>query len=88
MHMTSTNRSQAQTLSPFQQSYLIKAVATNISGLSNMFVAWGQFLERDITLSLEDYAKALSVEVRVTPLSQFKLAIDEDFARELRNSSY
>lgn len=88
MDMALTEQSQAQTLPPFQQSYLIKAVATNISGLSNMFVAWGQFLDRDITLSLEDYAKAVSAKALVTTLAPFKLAIDEDCARELRNSRY
>jgi hypothetical protein len=88
MHMASTKQSQAQTLSSFQQSYLIKAVTTNISGPSNMFAAWGQFLDRDITLSLEEYAKAVSAEALVTPLAQFKLAIDEDSAREFRNLSY
>ena len=53
-----------------------------------MFVTWGQFLDRDITLSLEEYAKAVSAEALVTPLAQFKLAIDEDSAREFRNLSY
>ena len=52
-----------------------------------MFVAWGQFLDRDITLSLEEYAKAVSAEALVTTLAPFKLTNGEDFARELRNSS-
>jgi peroxidase len=58
----------------------------NLSGLSNLFVAWGQFLDHDITLSLENHAEVLTAEGLVAPLARSKSVIGEDGARVPTNA--
>jgi peroxidase len=58
----------------------------NSAGLSNMFVAWGQFLDHDITLSLEDHAEVLTAEGLVAPLARSVYEIGEDGARVPTNA--
>lgn len=58
----------------------------NSAGLSNMFVAWGQFLDHDITLSLEDHAEVLTADGLVAPLARSIYEIDEDGARVPTNA--
>ncbi len=58
----------------------------NAAGLSNMFVAWGQFLDHDITLSLESHAEVLTAEGLVAPLARSVYEIGEDGARVPTNA--
>lgn len=53
----------------------------NEAGLSNMFVAWGQFLDHDITLSPETHDEVLFAPGLVAPLARSEFALDEDGAR-------
>nr|WP_246414508.1 peroxidase family protein [Yoonia ponticola] len=58
----------------------------NTAGLSNMFVAWGQFLDHDITLSLENHAELLTADGLVAPLERSEYVIGEDGARVPTNA--
>lgn len=58
----------------------------NAAGLSNMFVAWGQFLDHDITLSLEDHREVLTAEGLVAPLARSEFVIGPDGARVPTNA--
>ena len=58
----------------------------NPAGLSNMFVAWGQFLDHDITLSLEDHGEVLTADGLVAPLARSQFEIGEDGARVPTNA--
>ena len=58
----------------------------NPEGLSNMFVAWGQFLDHDITLSLENHGEVLTADGLVAPLARSQFEIGEDGARVPTNA--
>ena len=58
----------------------------NDAGLSNMFVAWGQFLDHDITLTLENHGEVLTAEGLVAPLARSAFEIGEDGARVPTNA--
>lgn len=53
----------------------------NSAGLSNLFVAWGQFLDHDLSLSPENEADTLTADGLVAPLHRSEFELDEDGAR-------
>lgn len=58
----------------------------NAAGLSNMFVAWGQFLDHDITLSLEGESEVLTAPGLVAPLHRSTFELDDDGTRIQTNA--
>ena len=58
----------------------------NSAGLSNMFVAWGQFLDHDITLSLEGESEVITAPGLVAPLHRSEFTLDEDGTRIQTNA--
>jgi peroxidase len=58
----------------------------NSAGLSNLFVAWGQFLDHDLSLSLENKDESLFTDGLVAPLHRSEFEIDDDGARVPTNA--
>lgn len=58
----------------------------NEAGLSNMFVAWGQFTDHDLSLSLENHGEVLTADGLVAPLGRSDFIIGEDGARVPTNA--
>jgi len=58
----------------------------NSGGLSNLFVAWGQFLDHDLSLSLEGEDETLTAEGMTTPLHRSEFELDENGARVPTNA--
>ncbi len=53
----------------------------NTAGLSNLFVAWGQFLDHDLSLSPEGEDETISAEGLMAPLHRSQYTIDDSGAR-------
>lgn len=58
----------------------------NSGGLSNLFVAWGQFLDHDLSLSLENEYESLATPGMSTTLHRSEFELDEDGARVATNA--
>lgn len=53
----------------------------NPADLSNLFVAWGQFLDHDLSLTLESGTEILTADGLVAPLHRSDFVLDDDGAR-------
>ena len=58
----------------------------NFANLSNLFVAWGQFLDHDITLSPENHGETLTAPGLIAPLQRSDYALADDGSRTPLNA--